>query len=166
MRIGQGFDTHRFEEGGPLVLGGVEIDHPAHLAGHSDGDALFHAVADALLGALGAGDLGAHFPSSDPALAGINSREILERVAERMRSSHFEIGNLDATIIAEVPRLAPHQSAMRGRLAAALGVEEARVNLKITSSDGLGALGRGEGIGALAVVLLVSADDAPGAAEA
>ncbi|MFP6580078.1 MAG: 2-C-methyl-D-erythritol 2,4-cyclodiphosphate synthase, partial [Myxococcota bacterium] len=92
-------------------------------------------------------------------------REILERVAERMRSSHFEIGNLDATIIAEVPRLAPHQSAMRGRLAAALGVEEARVNLKITSSDGLGALGRGEGIGALAVVLLEDAGGVPGAAK-
>lgn len=158
MRIGQGFDAHRFEEGGPLILGGVEIDHPAHLAGHSDGDALFHAVADALLGALGAGDLGAHFPASDPALAGIASCEILEKVAERMRSLHFEIGNLDATIIAEAPRLAPHQSAMRAKLATALGVPEACVNLKVTSSDGLGALGRGEGIGALAVVLLVSVE--------
>jgi len=158
MRIGQGFDVHRLVAGRALVLGGVEI--PAEetggrgLEGHSDGDALLHAVADAVLGALGEGDLGRHFPSSDPALAGIASARILARVQSMMRDAGYRIANLDTTIIAQAPRLAPHQPKMRANLAALLGVSEERVNLKLTSTDTLGAIGREEGIAALAVVLL------------
>ena len=158
MRIGQGFDAHRLVAGRPLVLGGVEI--PAEetggrgLEGHSDGDALLHAVADAVLGALGEGDLGRHFPSSDPALAGIASGRILARVQGMMRDAGYRIANLDTTIIAQAPRLAPHQPKMRANLAALLGVSEEQVNLKLTSTDTLGAIGREEGIAALAVVLL------------
>ncbi len=158
MRIGQGFDAHRLVAGRALVLGGVEI--PAEetggrgLEGHSDGDALLHAVADAVLGALGEGDLGRHFPSSDPALAGIASGRILARVQGMMRDAGYRIANLDTTIIAQAPRLAPHQPKMRANLAALLGVSEEQVNLKLTSTDTLGAIGREEGIAALAVVLL------------
>ncbi|MEE9607379.1 MAG: 2-C-methyl-D-erythritol 2,4-cyclodiphosphate synthase [Myxococcota bacterium] len=154
MRIGQGFDAHRLAPGRPLVLGGVAIPHDAGLEGHSDGDALLHAVASALLGALGEGDLGRHFPSSDPALRGVASTEILAQVAARVRDAGFALGNLDATIVAQAPRLAPHLAKMEGAIAGALGVSQDRVNIKVTSSDGLGALGRGEGIAALAVVLL------------
>ncbi|MGH0034764.1 MAG: 2-C-methyl-D-erythritol 2,4-cyclodiphosphate synthase [Myxococcota bacterium] len=138
------------------MLGGVEVPHDRGLEGHSDGDALLHAVSDAVLGALGEGDLGRHFPSSDPSLAGIASSRILERVAAMMRERGYRLGNLDATVIAQAPRLAPHQPKMRAQLAALLGADEARVNLKVTSTDGLGAFGRGEGIAALAVVLLES----------
>ncbi len=158
MRIGQGFDAHRLVAGRALVLGGVEI--PAGetggrgLEGHSDGDALLHAVTDAVLGALGEGDLGRHFPSSDPALAGIASGRILARVQGMMRDAGYRIANLDTTIIAQAPRLAPHQPKMRANLAALLGVSEEQVNLKLTSTDTLGAIGREEGIAALAVVLL------------
>ncbi len=154
MRIGQGFDAHRLAPGRPLVLGGVAIPHDAGLEGHSDGDALLHAVASALLGALGEGDLGRHFPSSDPALRGVASTEILARVAARVRDAGFALGNLDATIVAQAPRLAPHLAKMEGAIAGVLGVSSDRVNIKVTGSDGLGALGRGEGIAALAVVLL------------
>ena len=158
MRIGQGFDAHRLVPGRRLVLGGVEI--PASetggrgLEGHSDGDALLHAVADALLGALGEGDLGAHFPSSDPALSGIASGRIVASVVELMRAAGFLVGNVDATIIASAPRLAPHQPKMRANLAGLLDTPAERVNLKVTSTDRLGALGREEGIAAMAVVLL------------
>jgi 2-C-methyl-D-erythritol 2,4-cyclodiphosphate synthase len=158
VRIGQGFDAHQLVEGRALVLGGVEI--PAAetggrgLAGHSDGDALLHAVADALLGALGLGDLGRHFPSSNPELAGIASSRILEQVAAMMRESGYQVANLDATVIAQAPRLAPHQPNMQANLAALLGVTEDQVNLKLTSTDRLGAIGREEGIASLAVVLL------------
>lgn len=158
MRIGQGFDTHRLVSGRKLVLGGIEI--PASetgdrgLEGHSDGDALLHAVADAILGALGEGDLGKHFPSSDESLRGIDSARILERVVEMMGAKGFALCNLDATIIAQAPRLAPYQPKMRARLAELLGAGEDRVNLKVTSTDHLGALGREEGIAALAAVLL------------
>jgi 2-C-methyl-D-erythritol 2,4-cyclodiphosphate synthase len=154
VRIGQGFDAHRLAPGRPLVLGGVAIPHDAGLEGHSDGDALLHAVASALLGALGEGDLGRHFPSSDPALRGVASTEILAQVAARVRDAGFALGNLDATIVAQAPRLAPHLAKMEGAIAGVLGVSQDRVNIKVTSSDGLGALGRGEGIAALAVVLL------------
>jgi 2-C-methyl-D-erythritol 2,4-cyclodiphosphate synthase len=153
-RVGQGFDAHRLVAGRPLVLGGVEVPHDRGLEGHSDGDALLHAVADALLGALGEGDLGAHFPSSDPSLAGIASGELLARVVERVRAAGLEIGNLDATVIAECPRLGPWLPKMRGTLAQLLGAPEERINVKVKSTDGLGALGREEGIAALAVVLL------------
>jgi 2-C-methyl-D-erythritol 2,4-cyclodiphosphate synthase len=158
MRIGQGFDAHRLVPDRKLVLGGVEI--PAAetggrgLEGHSDGDALLHAVADAIIGALGEGDLGRHFPSSDASLAGAESSRILARVVQMMAAEGFELANADATIIAQVPRLAPHQAAMRANLAALLGKPEELVNLKVTSTDRLGAFGREEGIAALAVVLL------------
>jgi 2-C-methyl-D-erythritol 2,4-cyclodiphosphate synthase len=157
LRIGQGFDAHRLVPGRPLWLGGVQVPFDRGLQGHSDGDALLHAVADALLGALGDGDLGAHFPSSDEALAGAASAGLLRTVAQRVAERGYRVGNLDATVIAEAPRLAPHQAAMRGRVAELLQVPEERVNIKVKSADGLGALGSGEGIAAQAVVLLVEA---------
>jgi 2-C-methyl-D-erythritol 2,4-cyclodiphosphate synthase len=160
MRIGQGFDAHRWVADRLLVLGGVEIPaaEAGHrgLEGHSDGDVLLHAVADAILGALGEGDLGRHFPSSDESLRGVDSRRIVERVIQMMAESGFEVGNLDATVIAQAPRLSPHQPKMCANLAGLLGVPATRVNLKLTSTDSLGALGREEGIAALAVVLLQS----------
>jgi 2-C-methyl-D-erythritol 2,4-cyclodiphosphate synthase len=162
MRIGQAVDVHALVAGRPLWLGGVEIPFERGLEGHSDGDALLHAVANAILGALGDGDLGRHFPSSDERWRGIASSELVKRVVARMQSAGFGVGNLDATIVAQVPRLAPHQPAMQGRIAALLGVSPARVNIKVTSTDRLGAIGRGEGIAALAVVLLetVASDQA------
>jgi len=156
VRIGQGIDAHRLVPGRPLRLGGVEIPSERGLEGHSDGDVLLHAVASALLGALGDGDLGRHFPSSDPALAGISSRVIVEKVAERVKQAGLAIGNVDATVVAQAPRLAPHLAKMQSALADALGVEASRVNVKATSTDGLGTIGRGEGIAALAVALLVA----------
>ncbi len=159
MRIGQGIDAHRLVEGRPLVLGGVEIPFERGLEGHSDGDALLHAVAGALLGALGEGDLGRHFPSSDPALRGIASTEILARVAQRVRERGYLLANLDATIVAQAPRLAAHLEKMRGVIADVLGAPSERVNVKVTSTDQLGALGRGEGIAAQAVALLVEAGE-------
>ncbi len=161
MRVGQGFDAHRLVAGRPLWLGGVEIPHERGLEGHSDGDALLHAITDALLGALGRGDLGSRFPSSDPSLAGIASSELLGRVVSDMREARYAVANLDATVIAEQPRLAAHQAAMRRSVAALLGAAEAAVNIKVTSTDELGAIGRGEGIAAQAVLLLVpvEADD-------
>lgn len=160
MRIGQGTDAHRLVAGRALRLGGVEIPHPRGLAGHSDGDVLLHAIASALLGALGDGDLGRHFPSSDPRLAGIASGVLLAEVAGRVRAAQMAIANLDATVIAQEPRLAPHLENMRASVAALLGVETGRVSVKATSTDGLGAIGRGEGIAAQAVVLLVDAAEA------
>lgn len=160
FRVGQGFDAHRLVTGRPLLLGGEDIPHDRGLEGHSDGDALLHAVADAILGALGEGDLGRHFPSSDEALRGIASSEILGRVAAMMRERGFLLGNLDATVIAQAPRLAPYQEKMSANLARLLDAPPACVNLKLTSTDHLGALGREEGIAALAVVLLQPADAA------
>ena len=154
-RIGQGIDFHQLVAGRALWLGGVEVPFDRGLEGHSDGDALLHAIADAILGALGEGDLGAHFPSSDESLRGIASAELLLRVAATMRGAGYRLGNLDATILAQVPRLSPHQPAMTKRVAELLGAEPGRVNLKVTSTDRLGAIGREEGIGAQAIVLLV-----------
>ena len=159
MRVGQGYDVHRLVPGRPLWLGGVEIPHDRGLEGHSDGDALLHAVSDAILGALGEGDLGRHFPSREDRFQGVASKEILARVVALMRSRRWQIVNVDATVIAEAPRLAPHQPAMRSALALAAGVAEDCVNVKVTSTDGLGAVGRGEGIAALAVVLLAETKD-------
>ena len=158
MRIGQGFDAHRLVAGRPLRLGGVEIPHPRGLEGHSDGDVLLHAVASALLGALGDGDLGRHFPSSDPALAGIASRAILERVVARVQAAGLAIGNVDATVVAQEPRLAPYLEKLAAGVADALGTDPSRVNVKATSTDGLGSIGRGEGIAAHAIALLVPAE--------
>lgn len=156
-RIGQGFDAHRLVPGRPLVLGGVEVPHERGLEGHSDGDALLHAVADALLGALGEGDLGAWFPSSDPALRGIASGELLRRVMARVHARGLRVANLDATVVAQEPRLAPHREKMAASLAGLVDAAAGDVNLKLTSTDRLGAIGRGEGIAALAVVLLTEA---------
>ena len=158
IRVGQGFDVHQLVPGRRLVLGGVEIPHDKGLEGHSDGDALLHAVADAILGALGLGDLGRHFPSSDERYRGIASGEILAEVVEKMTAAGFRIGNVDATIIAQAPRLSPHQKTMHDNLTTLLGTGPERVNVKVTSTDHLGAMGRGEGIAGLAVVLLESVD--------
>jgi len=154
VKIGQGFDVHQLVSGRPLMLGGLEIPYDRGLEGHSDGDVLLHAVADALLGAMGEGDLGRHFPSSDTALRGVASSRILEQVEERLREGGYALGNLDATVIAQAPRLASYQQKMRANLAALLKAPLERVNLKVTSTDHLGAIGRGEGIACLAVVLL------------
>ena len=158
MRIGQGYDVHRLVVDRRLVLGGVEISFDRGLEGHSDGDALLHAVADAILGAVGAGDLGRHFPSSEERWRGVASGEILSEVVRMMRGAGFLVGNVDATIVAQAPRLAPYQDAMHANLARLLEVPAERVNLKLTSTDHLGSIGRGEGIAGLAVVLLVEDD--------
>jgi 2-C-methyl-D-erythritol 2,4-cyclodiphosphate synthase len=154
MRVGQGFDVHALVPGRRLMLGGIEIPHAKGLEGHSDGDVLLHAVTSALLGALGEGDLGRHFPSSDPALAGAASSSLLARAHALARERGFSLANLDTTIVAQEPRLAPHTEAMRERIAKLLDAPSERVNVKVTSTDRLGALGRGEGIAAFAVVLL------------
>ena len=157
-RVGQGFDAHRFAAGRVLRLGGVEIPHDRGLEGHSDGDVLLHAVTRALLGALGAGDLGQHFPSSDERWRGASSALFVREANRLVRQAGLAVGNLDATVIAEAPRLAPHQEAMRRSVAALLEVLPRAVNLQLTSTDGLGAIGRCEGIAAQAVVLLVPAE--------
>jgi 2-C-methyl-D-erythritol 2,4-cyclodiphosphate synthase len=154
-RVGTGFDAHALEEGVPLVLGGVRIDHPRGLAGHSDGDVLAHALTDALLGAAGLEDIGALFPSGDPALAGVDSLDLLAQAWERVRADGWELANADVVLIGEQPRLAPHREKMRQRLAAALVVEPALVAVRATTTDGLGFAGRGEGLAAQAVALLV-----------
>lgn len=153
-RIGTGFDAHRLVEGRALMLGGVRIDHPRGLEGHSDGDCLLHAVCDAILGALGAGDIGRHFPSSDAQWKGASSLRFVERVAALMGEKGYALANLDATVIAEAPSLAPHIGAMRAHIAQALGAPLESVSVKAKSTNGLGALGRGEGIAAQAAVLL------------
>jgi len=158
VRVGQGLDVHQLVAGRPLWLSGIQVPYERGLDGHSDGDALLHAVTDAILGALGEGDLGRHFPSSDASLRGIASAELLERVVATMADRGYRLGNVDATIIAQAPRLSPHQPAMQRRLAELLGAEPGRVNLKVTSTDELGTIGRGEGIAAQAVVLLVGTD--------
>jgi 2-C-methyl-D-erythritol 2,4-cyclodiphosphate synthase len=160
VRVGQGIDAHRLIAGRPLRLGGVDVPFDHGLEGHSDGDVLLHAVASALLGALGAGDLGTHFPSSDPRWHGVASRELVESVMELVRERGFAVGNLDATVIAQVPRLAPFRDAMVRGVARCLDVEPERVSVKVTSSDGLGAIGRGDGIGAQAIVLLERVESA------
>ena len=154
-RIGTGFDAHRLVDGRPLVLGGVTIAHHRGLEGHSDGDCLLHAVCDALLGALAAGDMGRHFPSSDARWKGAASTAFLVRVAQILDERGYVLGNLDATVIAEAPALAPHLEAMRERIAEVLGVPVGLVSVKAKSTDSLGALGRGEGIAAQVVALLV-----------
>jgi 2-C-methyl-D-erythritol 2,4-cyclodiphosphate synthase len=157
MRIGHGFDVHAFAEGRKLILGGVEIPHDRGLLGHSDADVLLHAICDALLGAAGLGDIGRHFPDNDPAYAGIDSRKLLRDVAARIGALGWKAGNVDATIIAQAPRMAPHIAAMTAHIAADLGVEPARVNVKATTTEKLGFTGRGEGIAAEAVCLIVRA---------
>ena len=154
MRIGQGFDVHQLVAGRKLVIGGVEIPHEKGLLGHSDADVLLHAICDALLGAAALGDIGKHFPDSDPRYKGIDSRELLRHVAELVRGQGYEIGNVDATIIAQAPRMAPHIAKMVQNIASDLQVGTAEVNVKATTTEELGFSGRGEGIAAQAVCLI------------
>jgi len=153
-RAGIGYDIHRLAADRRLVLGGVAIEHPTGLVGHSDGDVLLHALMDALLGAANLGDLGRHFPSDDPAYAGASSLGLLTRVGALIREAGFAVASLDATVIAQAPRLAPHIGAMRDAIAGALGIESGRVSVKATTNDGLGVVGSGEAIAALAIALL------------
>jgi len=156
MRAGIGYDIHPLVPGRPLLLGGVRIDHDAGLAGHSDADALAHAIIDALLGAAALADIGTHFPPDDPQYRDANSLDLLRRAVELVANAGYRVVNVDATVIAEAPKLAPQIDAMRSALAGALGVETGAVSVKATTSDGLGATGHGEGIAALAIALLDS----------
>jgi 2-C-methyl-D-erythritol 2,4-cyclodiphosphate synthase len=154
MRVGLGYDAHRLVAGRPLILGGVEIPHAQGLLGHSDADVLAHAIGDALLGAVGAGDLGTHFPDKDPAYKGISSLILLARIMEIVQERGFAPVNVDATIVAQQPRLAPHIPAMQANLAPILGLTPGDVNLKATTTELMGFAGRGEGMAAYAVVLV------------
>lgn len=154
MRIGQGFDVHRLVSGRKLVIGGVEIAHDKGLEGHSDADVLLHAICDALLGAAALGDIGKHFPDTDAKYKGIDSRELLRHVAKLVRDLGLRVVNVDATIIAESPRMAPHIAAMVANIAADLAVPRNAVNVKATTTEKLGFTGRGEGIASQAVCLL------------
>lgn len=154
IRIGQGFDVHRLEPGEGVVLGGVKIACPYQIVAHSDGDVLIHALCDALLGAAGLGDIGRHFPDSDPKYKNADSRMLLREVMKKISSAGWTVGNADLTLIAEVPRVAPHADAMCNHLASDLNVAANAVNIKATTSEGLGYTGRIEGITAMAVVLI------------
>jgi len=151
FRSGIGYDIHRFSEGRKLVLGGVEIPHPFGLEGHSDADVLSHAIADALLGAIGQRDIGHHFPNNDESIRGISSLEILRRVGRILAEKNCRVVNIDATLIAEAPKIGPHLDSMREKISGALGLEKSCIGIKATTNEGLGALGRGEGMAALAV---------------
>jgi 2-C-methyl-D-erythritol 2,4-cyclodiphosphate synthase len=153
-RVGQGWDIHRLTAGRPLVLGGVAIPHARGLAGHSDADVLVHALIDALLGAASDGDIGTHFPDSDVSWRDASSLTLLERVSERLRAAGWDIGNVDATIVAEAPRIGPHREEMREKLAHAMRIEPRRVSVKAKTAEGLGPEGAGEAISAQAVALL------------
>ena len=157
MRVGQGWDTHVLVKDRPLVLGGVVIAHTHGLLGHSDADALCHAITDALFGAASMGDLGRHFPDTDPQFKGADSLALLAEAARRVRAEGWQIGNVDSTVIAQAPRMAPHIAAMRQRLAQALLVEVAQISVKAKTAEGLGEVGRGEAIEASAVCLLIRA---------
>ncbi|HVC01568.1 MAG TPA: 2-C-methyl-D-erythritol 4-phosphate cytidylyltransferase [Steroidobacteraceae bacterium] len=157
LRVGQGFDVHAFGEGDHVVLGGVRIAHGRGIVAHSDGDVVIHALCDAILGALGAGDIGEHFPDSDPRHRGADSRVFLREVAARMRAAGLALVNADVTVLAEAPRIAKHRAAMTERLAADLGVAQGAINVKATTTERLGFVGRGDGLAAAACVLL----DAP-----
>jgi 2-C-methyl-D-erythritol 2,4-cyclodiphosphate synthase len=154
MRIGHGYDVHRLVVGRPLVLGGVTIEHKFGLDGHSDADVVLHAICDAILGALGLGDIGQHFPDTDPQYAGVNSRLLLGQVALKMQRQHYQLGNLDVSIVAQSPKLAHYLPAMAENIASDLGGQKDRVNLKATTTEKLGFVGREEGIEAHAVVVL------------
>jgi 2-C-methyl-D-erythritol 2,4-cyclodiphosphate synthase len=154
MRIGQGFDVHALVAGRPLIIGGVTIPFERGLEGHSDADVLLHAIADALLGALALGDLGTHFPDTDPRWHGADSRALLRQVMAQVWAGGYVVGNVDATIIAQAPRLGPHIDAMRANIAVDLACAAGQVAVKATTTERLGLTGRGEGIAAMAVVLL------------
>jgi len=161
VRVGTGFDVHALVAGRRLVIGGVVIPYERGLDGHSDADVLLHAIGDAILGALALGDLGRHFPDSDPRWKDADSRALLRHIAGLMRERGFAIGNVDATVIAQAPRLAPHVAAMRANVASDLGCTPDDVGIKATTTEHLGFAGRGEGIAAMASVLLVAPDRAP-----
>ena len=155
FRVGQGFDVHALVEGRPLIIGGVTIDWPRGLAGHSDADVLLHAITDALLGGAGLGDIGRHFPDTDPAFKGADSRVLLREAYARVRAAGWQVGNIDATIHAQAPKMSPHIAPMVATIAADLGVDAGRVNVKAKTNEGLGHLGRSEGIAATVVALLL-----------
>ncbi|GAE26008.1 2-C-methyl-D-erythritol 2,4-cyclodiphosphate synthase [Halalkalibacter wakoensis JCM 9140] len=154
MRIGQGFDVHQLVEGRPLILGGITIPYEKGLLGHSDADVLLHTIADAALGAIGEGDIGKHFPDTDEAFKDADSAKLLTHVWELVKSKGFKLGNIDCTIIAQKPKMAPHIETMRARIAELLEAEVGQVNVKATTTEKLGFTGRGEGIASQAVILL------------
>lgn len=154
IRVGQGFDLHRLEAGRPFALGGVNIEHDKGPVGHSDGDVLLHAITDALLGATGLGDIGEWFPPEDPHLAGANSATLLQNVVNRLKEDGWHIENADTTILLEAPKLSPHKAAMGQRLAELLGIEPEAVSVKAKTMEGLGPIGQGDAVAAMAVVLL------------
>ncbi|HLX81057.1 MAG TPA: 2-C-methyl-D-erythritol 2,4-cyclodiphosphate synthase [Burkholderiales bacterium] len=154
MRIGQGFDVHALIEGRRLVVGGVEIPYEKGLAGHSDADVLLHAICDALLGAAALGDIGSHYPDSDPQYSEVDSRELLRTTAKKVAAAGYKIVNVDSTIFAQAPRMAPHVARMTGNIAADLGINPAAVSIKATTTEKLGYIGRGEGIAAQAIALI------------
>lgn len=158
MRIGQGFDAHRFAEGRKLILGGAQIDHPQGLEGHSDADVLTHAVIDALLGAAGLGDIGTHFPDTDPAYEDASSLGMLETICQAIKDLGYRIANIDTTVFAQEPRLGPYRAAIVDNIANATGIDPEQVNVKATTTERMGFVGRGEGIAASSVVLLVRAE--------
>ena len=155
FRVGQGYDVHRLVAGRKLILGGVEIPHETGLLGHSDADALLHAITDALLGAVALGDIGRHFPDTDPRYRGIDSRELLRHVVALLAAQGFRVGNADVTIVAQRPKVSPHVAAMCANVAADLGIAVDRVNVKATTNEGLDATGREEGVAAHAVALIL-----------
>ena len=159
VRIGNGYDIHRLVEGRPLILGGVEIPHSVGLLGHSDGDALIHAIMDAMLGSLSLGDIGHYFPPTDPQWEGSNSLVLLKQVNQLVRESGWRIGNIDSVIVAERPKLKPHIQRMQAKLSEVLNIELEQVSVKATTNEGLGPVGREEGIAVHAVVLLVHEEE-------
>lgn len=156
MRIGMGYDVHRLVEGRDMIIGGVKIPYEKGLLGHSDADVLLHAISDALLGAAALGDIGKHFPDTDPAYKGISSLLLLEKVGQLLEENCFLIENIDATIIAQAPKMRPHIDTMRENIAKALGLDVAQVNVKATTEEGLGFTGSGEGISAQAICMLTT----------
>jgi 2-C-methyl-D-erythritol 2,4-cyclodiphosphate synthase len=154
IRIGHGYDVHKFGGSGPIVIAGVKIEHDMGLIAHSDGDVVLHALCDALLGALALGDIGKHFPDTDPTLAGVDSRELLRHVYKLITDQQYQLGNLDLTIVAQAPKMAPHIELMRKNIAEDLSADVAQVNVKATTTEKLGFVGRKEGMAAYAVVLL------------
>lgn len=155
IRIGHGYDVHKFGGNGPIVIAGVKIDHDMGLIAHSDGDVVLHALCDAMLGALALGDIGKHFPDTDPTLAGVDSRKLLRHVYKLITDRDYQLGNLDLTIVAQAPKMAPHIKSMCENITQDLGVDINQINVKATTTEKLGFAGRKEGIAAYAVVLLV-----------
>ena len=159
IRIGHGYDVHKFGGTGPIVIAGVKIEHDMGLIAHSDGDVVLHALCDALLGALALGDIGKHFPDTDPTLAGVDSRKLLRHVYKLITDKQYQLGNLDLTIVAQTPKMAPHIELMRENIAEDLSTDISQVNVKATTTEKLGFAGRKEGIAAYAVVLLTQQSD-------